>query len=153
VGLDTFDGAKPRFLDRAKNRRSVSTLSIPRASDRGVEWFESTSNFFHLTPDFDENFRILGSSGFRQLRSNSASILLNKSSNICPFQQNTGGEGKHSQRTVNPTCHQSDEGRGLGSWTSISFSQQTGLPSPALVQRISVPHTEQRYLLPSWLII
>jgi len=44
---------------------------------------------------------------------------------------------------------QSDEGKGLGSWTSISFPQQLGLPSPALVQSISVPHTEQRYLFPS----
>jgi len=50
--LDTFDGAKPQFLNRGKKRRSVSTLSlrpersteltpksqaegIPRASGRG----------------------------------------------------------------------------------------------------------------------
>ena len=56
--IDTFDGAKPRFLNRGKKRRSVSTLSlrpelrprgIPRAlvlsavegSDRGVEWVDS----------------------------------------------------------------------------------------------------------------
>ena len=38
--FDTFDGAKPRFLDRGKKRHSVSTLSIPRASDRGVEWVD-----------------------------------------------------------------------------------------------------------------
>jgi hypothetical protein len=59
--LDTFDGGKPRFLNRGKKRRSVSTLSpsavlmaltlskgIPRAlvlsgvegSDRGVEWVD-----------------------------------------------------------------------------------------------------------------
>jgi hypothetical protein len=46
--FDTFDGAKPRFLNRGKKRRSVSTLSIPRAlvlsavegSDRGVEWVD-----------------------------------------------------------------------------------------------------------------
>jgi hypothetical protein len=38
--VDTFDGAKPRFLTRGKKRRSVSTLSIPRASDRGVEWVD-----------------------------------------------------------------------------------------------------------------
>jgi penicillin-binding protein 1C len=38
--IDTFDGAKLRFLDRGKKRRSVSTLSIPRASDRGVEWVD-----------------------------------------------------------------------------------------------------------------
>ncbi|HHT9149477.1 MAG TPA: endonuclease domain-containing protein [Candidatus Wujingus californicus] len=38
--VDTFDGAKPRFLNRGKKRRSVSTLSIPRASDRGVEWVD-----------------------------------------------------------------------------------------------------------------
>jgi hypothetical protein len=38
--FDTFDGAKPRFLNRGKKRRSVSTLSIPRASDRGAEWVD-----------------------------------------------------------------------------------------------------------------
>jgi len=51
--IDTFDGAKPRFLNRGKKRRflrqaqdtefyrsAVSTLSIPRASDRGVEWVD-----------------------------------------------------------------------------------------------------------------
>jgi hypothetical protein len=38
--VDTFDGAKPRFLNRGKKRRSVSTLSIPRASARGVEWVD-----------------------------------------------------------------------------------------------------------------
>ena len=38
--LDTFDGAKPRFSNRGEKRRSVSTLSIPRASDRGVEWVD-----------------------------------------------------------------------------------------------------------------
>jgi len=38
--IDTFDGAKPRFLNRGRKRRSVSTLSIPRASDRGVEWVD-----------------------------------------------------------------------------------------------------------------
>ena len=51
IPLDTFDGAKPRFLNRGKKRRSVSTLSIPRAlvlstvegSDRGVEWVDSIS--------------------------------------------------------------------------------------------------------------
>ena len=41
--IDTFDGAKPRFLNRGKKRRSVSTLSIPRASDRGVEWVDFKS--------------------------------------------------------------------------------------------------------------
>jgi len=50
--LDTFDGAKPRFLNRGKKRRSVSTLSIPRASDRGVEWV-----------DFQENGKIFGHQG------------------------------------------------------------------------------------------
>jgi len=40
IHFDTFDGAKPRFLNRGKKRRSVSTLSIPRASDRGVEWVD-----------------------------------------------------------------------------------------------------------------
>jgi hypothetical protein len=38
--FDTFDGAKPQLLNRCKKRRSVSTLSIPRASDRGVEWVD-----------------------------------------------------------------------------------------------------------------
>jgi hypothetical protein len=38
--IDTFDGAKPRFLNRGKKRGSVSTLSIPRASGRGVEWVD-----------------------------------------------------------------------------------------------------------------
>jgi len=38
--IDTFDSARPRFLNRSKKRRSVSTLSIPRASDRGVEWVD-----------------------------------------------------------------------------------------------------------------
>src|SRR4030043_613260 len=48
IHFDTFDGAKPRFSNRGKKRRSVSTLSIPRAlvlsavegSDRGVEWVD-----------------------------------------------------------------------------------------------------------------
>jgi hypothetical protein len=44
--IDTFDGAKPRFLNRGKKRRSVSTLSIPRASDRGVEWVDLFVLFF-----------------------------------------------------------------------------------------------------------
>jgi hypothetical protein len=38
--FDTFDGAKTQLLNRCKKRRSVSTLSIPRASDRGVEWVD-----------------------------------------------------------------------------------------------------------------
>ena len=51
--FDTFDGAKHRFLNRDKKRRSVSTLSpsavletlslskgILPASDRGVEWVD-----------------------------------------------------------------------------------------------------------------
>ena len=54
--FDTFDGVKPRFLNRGKKHRSElalslvegSTLSIPRAlvlsavegSDRGVEWVD-----------------------------------------------------------------------------------------------------------------
>jgi len=38
--IDTFDGAKPRFLNRGKKRRSVLTLSIPRASARGVKWVD-----------------------------------------------------------------------------------------------------------------
>jgi len=63
-----------------------SSTPPPKAGLRAAErvnksllvGFESTSNCFDLTPDFDENFTIFGSSGFRQLRSNSASILLNK---------------------------------------------------------------------------
>ncbi|MDP3016845.1 MAG: class I SAM-dependent methyltransferase, partial [Deltaproteobacteria bacterium] len=64
-GIDTFDGAKPRFLNRGngstsspsraesrEKRRSVTTLSIPRApvlsevegSDRGVEWVDLASH-------------------------------------------------------------------------------------------------------------
>jgi hypothetical protein len=31
----------------------------------------------------------------------------------------------------------------------MSLSQQTGVPSPGLVQRISVPQTSHRYRLPS----
>ena len=54
--FDTFDDAKPRFLNRGKKRRSVSTLSpsaelaalslskgIPRAPDWGVEWVDFLS--------------------------------------------------------------------------------------------------------------
>jgi len=61
VLVDTFDGAKPRFLNRGKKRRSVSTLSpsirlralslskgIPRASDRGVEWVDFSPSFDKL---------------------------------------------------------------------------------------------------------
>jgi hypothetical protein len=54
IFLDTFDGAKPRFLNRGKKRRSVSTLSIPWASHRGVEWVDYTdlkrglSRFFFI---------------------------------------------------------------------------------------------------------
>jgi hypothetical protein len=33
--LDTFDGVKPRFLNRGKKCRSVSTLSEPPALERG----------------------------------------------------------------------------------------------------------------------
>jgi len=39
--FDTFDGAKPRFLNRGKKRRSVLALRLPRASARGVEWVDS----------------------------------------------------------------------------------------------------------------
>jgi len=35
--VDTFDGAKPLAKASGKMRRSVSTLSIPRSSDRDVE--------------------------------------------------------------------------------------------------------------------
>ena len=44
IWIDTFDGAKPRFLNRGEKRRSVSTLSIPRALARGVEWVDLESN-------------------------------------------------------------------------------------------------------------
>ena len=46
--IDTVDGAKPRFLNRGKKRRSVSTLSIPRASDRGVEWVDFQGFCFNI---------------------------------------------------------------------------------------------------------
>jgi hypothetical protein len=47
--FDTFDGTKPRFLNWGYERRSVSTLSIPRASDRGVEGliFSTSSNLYN----------------------------------------------------------------------------------------------------------
>jgi hypothetical protein len=48
--IDTFDGAKPRFLNRGKKRRSVSTLSIPRASDRGVEWVDFENRCIGKSP-------------------------------------------------------------------------------------------------------
>jgi len=38
--VDTFDRAKPRFSHRGQKRRSVSTLSISGASDRGAEWVD-----------------------------------------------------------------------------------------------------------------
>jgi hypothetical protein len=58
---DTFDGTKPRFLNRSKKHRSVSTLSPPRAlvrqahhpsnhpeqcrgTDRGAEWVDCSQN-------------------------------------------------------------------------------------------------------------
>jgi hypothetical protein len=40
--FDTFDGAKPRFSNRGKKRRSVSTLSIP-----GLQSGESNGLIFH----------------------------------------------------------------------------------------------------------
>ena len=45
--------------------------------------------------------------------------------------------------------YQSEEGRGFGSFSCISLSQHEGLPSPALVQRISVPQVSQWYLFPN----
>ena len=44
--FDTFDGAKSRFLNRGKKRRSVLTLRIPRASARGVEWVDEAGEKF-----------------------------------------------------------------------------------------------------------
>ena len=41
MSMDTFAGAKPRFLDRGKNRRSASTLSIPElqtVESNGLIW-------------------------------------------------------------------------------------------------------------------
>jgi len=43
--FDTFDGAKPRFLNRGKKRRSVLTLRIPRASARGFQWVDWKRRF------------------------------------------------------------------------------------------------------------
>ena len=71
---------------------------------------------------------------------------------VSAYGRRTAPSGRIASKKNNPMATQSEEGRGLGSWTSISLSQQTGLPSPAFVQRISVPHTEQRYLFPSWLM-
>jgi hypothetical protein len=48
--------------------------------------------------------------------------------------------------------HQSEEGSGFGSSRFISSPQQVKVPSPALVQRTSVPHFSHLYLFPSWLI-
>jgi len=48
--LDTFGDAKPRFLSRGKKRRSVLTLSIPRASARGVEWVDFFGKIIPNTP-------------------------------------------------------------------------------------------------------
>jgi hypothetical protein len=45
--FDTFDGTKPQFLNRGKKRRSVSTLSVPRASNREVEWVDFVSNLYY----------------------------------------------------------------------------------------------------------
>ena len=36
-----FDGAKPRFLNRGKKRRSELALSAVEGSDRGAEWVDS----------------------------------------------------------------------------------------------------------------
>ena len=38
--VDTFGGAEPGFLNQGEKGRSGSTLNIPRASDRGVEWVD-----------------------------------------------------------------------------------------------------------------
>jgi hypothetical protein len=56
--IDTFDGAKPRFLDGAKKRRSVSTLSILRTSGRGVEWVDFFNILYKIRYIVDETFRI-----------------------------------------------------------------------------------------------
>jgi hypothetical protein len=56
--------------------------------------------------------------------------------------------GAHSsQQKALP--YQSEEGKGLGSWSFISLSQHTGFPSPAFVHSTSVAHASQRYLFPS----
>ena len=60
TNFDTFDGAKPRFLNREKKRRSVSTLSIPRALDRGVEWVDPSLEDCLRDPGFAEKFRKAG---------------------------------------------------------------------------------------------
>jgi ubiquinone/menaquinone biosynthesis C-methylase UbiE len=59
IKFDTFDGAKPRFLNRGKKRHSVSTLSIPRASDRGVEWVDFALAFWmvHEVPEQESFFK------------------------------------------------------------------------------------------------
>lgn len=55
-------------------------------------------------------------------------------------------------RRQGAASRQSDEGKGRGSWTFISFSQQTKVPSPALVQSTSVPQTSHLYRFPSLLM-
>jgi len=52
--VDTFDGAKPGFLNLGKKRRLVSTLSMPRASDRGVEWVDSLFGFLTETEGMEQ---------------------------------------------------------------------------------------------------
>ena len=69
VWLDTFDGAKHRFSNRGKKRRSVSTLSIPRALARGVEWVDfsldcgylSRGSYEKLVKGYEEVGKMLGS--------------------------------------------------------------------------------------------
>jgi len=46
---------------------------------------------------------------------------------------------------------QSDDGMVFGSWTVISLSQQVSVPSPAFVERASVPQTSHLYRFPSLL--
>jgi transcriptional regulator with GAF, ATPase, and Fis domain len=71
--VDTFDGAKPQFLDQGKKRRSVSTLSILRASDRGVEWVdtETFEGMLGTSPKMQEVF-----SEIRKVATTDISVLV-----------------------------------------------------------------------------
>ena len=64
--IDTFDGAKPRFLNRGKKRRSVSTLSIPRASDRGAEWVDFLGWIRSLEEEFQRGQRSIDLKGSKE---------------------------------------------------------------------------------------
>jgi hypothetical protein len=65
--------------------------------------------------------------------------------------RNTQARARRPSEWLDVTPSQSDDGSGLGSCNFISFSQHTGMLSAAFVHSTSVPHSSQRYRLPSWL--